>query len=228
MAFWGMAMANVNNAKRAGDFIARAVTLKSAASPREQRWIDSLAEYHRLKDGDQDRPEVNRRRDYVRALESLVQDFPDDVEAKAFLVFQVWDNAGFGNEKPLAITSHQAVDALLDSLFARAPMHPAHHYRIHLWDAEKPTRALGSAALGGPSGPGIAHLWHMPGHTYDKLQRYADAAWQQEASARVDHAHMLRVRILPIKSQLRPQPGMAGAHVQSSGRVSEPSRWPAT
>ena len=40
-------------------------------------------------------------------------------------------------------------------------------------------------------------MWHMPGHTFSKLHRYADAAWQQEASARVDHAHMMRDRVLP-------------------------------
>jgi peroxiredoxin len=197
MAFWGMAMANINNASRAREFLVLASALKSSASPREQRWIDALADYRREKDGDKDRPDKDRRRDYVRALESLVQDFPDDIEARAFLVFQIWDNAGFGNERPLAIPSQQAVDALLDQVFAKAPLHPAHHYRIHLWDNEKPVRALGSAAQCGPSGPGIAHLWHMPGHTYDKFQRYADAAWQQEASARVDHAHMRRARILP-------------------------------
>lgn len=197
MALWGMAMANVNNPSRAKDFIERAVAMKSQASEREVRWIDALANFRRDKDGNNDRPEKDRRREYIRALESLVQDFPDDVEARAFLAFQIWDNAGFGNERPLAINSHQSVDALLDGVFARSPNHPAHHYRIHLWDGEKPVRALGSAAKGGPSGPGIAHLWHMPGHTYDKLQRYADAAWQQEASARVDHAHMIRARILP-------------------------------
>ncbi len=197
MAYWGMAMANVNNPGRARDFVERGSALKSQASAREARWIEALADYRREKDGDKDRPEKERRREYIRALESLVQDFPDDVEARAFLSYQIWDNAGFGNEKPLVISSHQAVDALLDGVFSRAPMHPAHHYRIHLWDGEKPVRALDSAAKGGPAGPGIAHLWHMPGHTYDKLQRYADAAWQQEASARVDHAHMIRARILP-------------------------------
>jgi peroxiredoxin/tetratricopeptide (TPR) repeat protein len=200
LAFWGMAMANVNNATRAREFIAQAVARKSKASPREQRWIDALADYHRERETEGDkkeRPEKDRRRNYVRALESLVQDFPEDLEAKAFLAVQVWDNAGFGNERPLAITSHQAVDTLLEQIFTRDPLHPAHHYRIHLWDNEKPARALGAAGQGGPSGPGIAHLWHMPGHTYDKFQRYADAAWQQEASARVDHAHMIRARILP-------------------------------
>ena len=40
-------------------------------------------------------------------------------------------------------------------------------------------------------------MWHMPGHIYSKLKRYADAAWQQEASARVDHAHMIRARLMP-------------------------------
>ncbi len=40
-------------------------------------------------------------------------------------------------------------------------------------------------------------MWHMPGHIYSKLKRYGDAAWQQEASARVDHAHMIRTRLMP-------------------------------
>ena len=46
------------------------------------------------------------------------------------------------------------------------PMHPgSHHYRIHLWDGVKPARAEKSAALYGKTAPGIAHAWHMPGHT---------------------------------------------------------------
>ena len=61
------------------------------------------------------------------------------------------------------------------------PMHPgAHHYRIHLWDGHKPIRAEKSAALYARTAPMIAHAWHMPGHTYTELKRYADAAIQQE------------------------------------------------
>ncbi len=37
----------------------------------------------------------------------------------------------------------------------------------------------------------------MPGHIYSDLHRYAEAAWQQEASARVDHAYMMQTAILP-------------------------------
>ena len=79
-------------------------------------------------------------------------------------------------------------------------MHPgAHHYRIHLWDGSKPLRAEKSAALYAKTAPGIAHAWHMPGHTYTELKRYADAAYQQEGSARVDHAYMNRDKVMPFE-----------------------------
>ncbi|HEV2473761.1 MAG TPA: hypothetical protein VGS41_13885, partial [Chthonomonadales bacterium] len=78
---------------------------------------------------------------------------------------------------------------------------PINHYRIHLWNYKDDAKALSSAALVGPSAPGIAHMWHMGGHTYSALKRYADAAWQQEASARVDHAYMIRDRVMPDQIQ---------------------------
>ena len=47
-------------------------------------------------------------------------------------------------------------------------------------------------------------MWHMPGTHLFQAQRYRDAAWQQEASARVDHAHMARARLLPTRSTTTP------------------------
>ena len=103
-----------------------------------------------------------------------------------------WQNGNIG--------SRQAVDTVIDSVLQVEPMHPgAHHYRIHLWDGDKPTRAEKSAALYAKTAPGIAHAWHMPGHTYTGLKRYADAAYQQEGSARVDHAYMIRDRVMPFE-----------------------------
>ena len=193
MAYWGMAMANVNNEKRAKEFIAKATAKKDSATPRERAWIEALAAYHAAADN------VERRKQYVRDLESIVHDNPQDIEAKAFLALQIWTNGDWMTEKSkrVSISSYKAVDALMDQVFAVEPMHPAHHYRIHLWDNEKPGRALKSAALCGQTSPGIAHMWHMPGHIYSDLHRYADAAWQQEASARVDHAYMIRDGVLP-------------------------------
>jgi hypothetical protein len=40
-------------------------------------------------------------------------------------------------------------------------------------------------------------MWHMPGHIYTDLQRWYDAAWQQEASVRADHKHMLAEHTMP-------------------------------
>jgi peroxiredoxin len=190
MAYWGMAMANGGNEKRAKEFIKQAVLRKEKVSKREAMWIDGLNNYYH----GPERDEAKRRRSHLRSLEAIVQEFPDDVEAKAFLAWRIWD----GRSK-LPITSHQAVDALLDQVFQAEPMHPAHHYRIHLWDEEKPERALASAARGGQAAPAVAHMWHMPGHTYSKLRRYEDAAYQQEASARVDHARMIRDRVMPYQ-----------------------------
>ncbi len=193
MAYWGMAMANVNNGKRAKQFIEKATARKASVSPRERAWIEALAAYHAGPDN------TERRKQYIKALEAIVQDNPKDIEAKAFLALQIWVNADWMTErlKQIPISSYQAVDALLDQVFEVDPMHPAHHYRIHLWDNEKPARAVKSAALCGQTSPGIAHMWHMPGHIYSDLHRYADAAWQQEASARTDHAYMMRDGILP-------------------------------
>ena len=192
MAFWGLAMANINNPERAKEFIRNAGKLKAKASPLEQAWIHALAVFCEEKN-DGKRDDKQRRIALVKALEKISFDFPENIEVKAFLVFHLWDNSM--HEVPLA--SHQAVDALAQQVLAAQPMHPIHHYLIHLWNNEDDRRALADAARCGQSAPAIAHMWHMSGHTFTRLKRYADAAWQQEASARVDHEHTMRQRILP-------------------------------
>ncbi len=192
MAYWGMAMANFPATNRAPDFIAEAVKRQHPGNRREELWIKSLAGFYK----DPNRPEKDRRREYVRALEDIVVEFPDDIEAKAFLALLVWENNFAGHPIGSALT----VESLLREIFAAQPMHPAHHYRVHLWDGETDeaaVRALPSAALCGQSGPGIAHLWHMPGHTFNRLHRYEDMAWQQEASVRVDNAQLMRDGVMP-------------------------------
>ncbi len=218
MAYWGMAMANVENVPRAAAFIAEAVR-RSASVPRyEQLWIDAYAKYYRideaarteLRSGDDERVKkaidgrktANEKRDDRRALHktlledlgTIVHEFPRDAEARALLALEIWDLTDWGSQ----VRSHMAVDVLLDSVFALAPDHPAHHYRVHLWDTNAAERGLRSAAAIGASAPGIAHQWHMAGHIYAKLHRDAEAGWQQEASGCVDHAHMHRDRVMPF------------------------------
>ncbi|KAA5543055.1 redoxin domain-containing protein [Roseiconus nitratireducens] len=227
IAYWGMAMSNENNSERARGFIDDAMErIGGRTTRREKLYIEALNRFiekpaddegqEEKNEEDQDKSEssdgqdsakkkeaetkdqkreakIKRAQRYFADLEKILHEFPDDIEAKAFLVVEMWKANRYG----VKLTSNYAVDALLGQIFAANPMHPAHHYRIHLWDSPHPENALQSAANCGPSSPGIAHMWHMPGHIYSKLKRYNDAAWQQEASARVDHAHMIQTRLMP-------------------------------
>jgi peroxiredoxin len=187
MAYWGMAMANVNNARRARGFLKEARKRDAGLTPREKLYLDALEAY--FKEGVEDKA---RKQAFQDGLETIVQDFPDDIDARAWLAMATWQNGAGG--------SRQAIDTVIDTVLQVEPKHPgAHHYRIHLWDSKKATRALPAAAQYAGSAPGIAHAWHMPGHTYTDLKRYADAAYQQEGSARVDHAYMIRDRVMPFE-----------------------------
>ncbi len=189
IAYWGMALANIENTTRARKFMAECVKHKTGLSERETMYIDALDAYFKA--------DANKRKDrneaYTRALEKILYKYPDDIEARALLALQLWRNRDAG----IPISSYFAVDALVEQVLRVDPMHPAHHYRIHLWDIDRAENALASAALCGQGSPGIAHMWHMPGHIYSKTKRYDDACWQQEASARVDYAHMMRDHVLP-------------------------------
>ncbi|MEY4672329.1 MAG: hypothetical protein RL148_113 [Planctomycetota bacterium] len=217
MAYWGMALANVEDAKRAAGFIGQAVQRAKQATEAEQRWIDAWAKYlqvddalrNELQSGDPEkqkraREELVKRnekrdekklcRDLVRDMEAMLRKEPHHVELRALLAIQLWRNEGHG----LPINSHMAAEGLMDEVFRAVPGHPAHHFRVHIWDNEKAEYAVDSAVALGRSAPGIAHQWHMGGHIFAKLNRHADAAWQQEASSRVDHAFMVRDRVMPF------------------------------
>ncbi len=306
ISYWGMAMANTNNEKRATEFIRMAVKHRATASPREQQYIDILSTFYesldkeknkkpddkkaeskdstkpddKKEDNKKDEAPADKKDDQAQAADScetdnadakrqagnnvaaqgekkdasaaeaelrrkeaelkkqeaelkrkaeaaakkeadakkkaeetakkeakktryldrqkgwekLVTEYPEDTHARAFLALQLWQDRG-----TVPIQSHQAIDALLEQVFKLEPNHPAQHYRIHLWDDKRPQNAVTAAAACGQTGPGIAHLWHMPGHTYSKLKRFQDAEYHQEASARVDHAYMMMDQIMPYQ-----------------------------
>ena len=219
--YWGMARANIENPLRSKGFSEQAMKAIAKASDKEKRLIEAwnnrvkdtkaepandddskpqsaaekkAAAKEKKRDSDKNRKDQQERlKKYVKDLEGIACDYPDDIEIKAMLVLQYWQNNGSGIE----IQSHFAINAILADIFHANPKHPAHHFRIHLWDYKQDKLALDAAAKCGPSAPGIAHMWHMPGHTYSRLHRYSDAAWQQEASARVDHSHMMRDQVMP-------------------------------
>jgi peroxiredoxin len=193
MAHWGMAMANIENEERARKLIAKADgPALEKATPREKAWIETAKKFYAEKKDDNARKAAAN--ELVKGLERIAMDYPDDMEARAFVVGMVWRNK-YRFQVP--VPSLLANEALAQQVLAKNPKHPVHHYLIHQWNNERDKQALLSAAMCGPSAPGCAHMWHMPGHIYSELNRWHDAIWQQEAAARVDHAQMIRSRIFP-------------------------------
>ena len=145
MAYWGLAMSNINNAKRAAGFLKEARKHDSGLARHESLYLDALESF--FKAGDNAKA---KRQNWLQGLETIVQEFPADLDARAWLAMVTWQNAMDG------IGSRQAVDTVLDTVLQVEPMHPgAHHYRIHLWDGVKPVRAEKSAALYARTAPGL-------------------------------------------------------------------------
>ena len=102
MAYWGMAMANVNNAKRAKEFLKEARKRDGQAHPPRE------ALPRRARGASTRRAATTRtgEQDHLLGLETIVQEFPDDIDARAWLAMVTWQNGGDG------IGSRQAVDTV--------------------------------------------------------------------------------------------------------------------
>ena len=193
MNYFGMALANTNNDSRAKGFIAEAVKRMDRVSEREKLYIKAIDDWYKSVDTEKNKEKAKKRAtEYVKSLEEIIYRYPEDLEAKAMLCLALWQR-----RSDLGLSSYFAIDALINDVLTANPYHPVHHFRIHLWDNDKAKIAINSAERCGLSAPGIAHMWHMSGHTYSELEQYFDAVWHQEASARTDHAYMMRDGIFP-------------------------------
>lgn len=174
------------------------------------------------------------RQGHIDALLNIMNTFPKETEAKAFYALFLWfDNEPMYSEVPLNSPDMEngvpqtnkkiayEVHTVLEDLFAESPLHPAHHYSVHLynglklhnggmWTAANGTTAkayefaLESAARIGASGPGIAHLWHMAIHIYNDGLRMKDDwrwafLWNTEAAQRVEHKMLNLTRETPLE-----------------------------
>ncbi|RYD28934.1 MAG: alkyl hydroperoxide reductase, partial [Verrucomicrobiaceae bacterium] len=193
MAYWGLAMANIENQERGREFLTKVTDADlERLTERERCWIKAVRKFYEPRKDDGERKKASK--EFTKDLEDIAAMEANDQEARAFaLCFHWWNMSRRGIEPG----SRFALDAIGQTVLAKNPDHPLHHYLIHLWDGDNAARALPAAAMCGQSAPGIAHMWHMSGHIYSDLNRWADAAWQQEAAARVDHTQMIRSHTMP-------------------------------
>ena len=127
----------------------------------------------------------------------MPRNYPDDLEAQVFHVLALYGDVR-------AKKNYDDIEKRIAAILAKNPNHPCHHYRIHLWDYKDAKRALPSVGLCGQAAPGIAHMWHMPSHI---LFASSDTTMLLAAGshAHVDHAHMMRDRVMPDRIHTCPQ-----------------------
>jgi len=125
---------------------------------------------------------------YLKQLENIVHQYPQDVDAKLFLA--LFNMSGYDeNMEPRKGTLYSEY-LLRDLLISNPENHGVHHYWIHQMENCCPEEALASAHKMAALAPESGHIVHMPGHIYYKLGDYKKAHDQFITAMKVDSTYM--------------------------------------
>ncbi|MBV8072349.1 MAG: hypothetical protein JO270_20775, partial [Acidobacteriaceae bacterium] len=169
---WGMyrALSFADHEKAAKAELARAKELMPKASEHEQFYI--RAAVNAKEDKEKGKEDSTAYRD---EMQKLVDRYPDDVEAKLFLIDGGLDSGYQPNGDPMRDTLYEQ-SMLRDILRADPQNAAANHYYIHAVEGSKhPEWALESAKVLGKLAPDSGHMVHMPGHIYYRIGDYDTA-----------------------------------------------------
>jgi tetratricopeptide (TPR) repeat protein len=203
MAYWGQALVlgpNINAAmdpnseQPALELIKKAVELKANTTPREQAYIDALAQRYSGNASDRKaRDEV-----YAEAMRKVSERFPDDLDAatlyaEASMDLRPW---GYWSRDGQPYQGVAEVVDVIEKVIARNPQHPgALHLYIHLMEStEKVDKAEPAADRLLTLMPAAGHMVHMPAHIYQRVGRYADAAKSNELAIAADEDYITQCR----------------------------------
>jgi tetratricopeptide (TPR) repeat protein len=187
MPYWGILKAirpyPAMEEERAGA-IAKIGKLKDRASDHEQYYLREFEH-----DGNsKEEPNV---------MEQLVEKYPDDVDAQAFLGLSL--SGGYdAHDQPNS--GQVAAHMVLENLLANHPENAAaNHYLIHvLEDGPYPERALRAADALAKLAPASGHMVHMPGHIYYRVGDYERARESFLAAMKVEEDYMRSERVSVI------------------------------
>ncbi|WP_143199571.1 hypothetical protein [Bradyrhizobium sp. NAS80.1] len=174
IAYWGIAISQRPNPlivpltatalKNGLEAVEKGKTI-SAKTERERDWLAAIEPYYK----DYDKVDQTKRGlAYEKAMEALMQKYPDDLEAAIFYALALNETA-LHSDKTFA--NQLKAGAILEKIEAKLPDHPGVlHYLIHTYDY--PTlaqRGLGAANRYAEVAPAAQHAQHMPSHTYSML-----------------------------------------------------------
>jgi hypothetical protein len=162
-----------------------------AKTERERDWLLAIEPYYK----DYDKVDQTQRGlAYEKAMEALMQKYPDDPEAAIFYALALNETA-LHSDKTLA--NQLKAGAILEKIEAKLPDHPGVlHYLIHTYDY--PTlaqRGLDAANRYAEVAPAAQHAQHMPSHTYSMLGMWTQSVASNTKSRAI--AQMQAARLWP-------------------------------
>jgi hypothetical protein len=130
-----------------------------------------------------------RDRAYAAVMETIHQQYPDDLEAAAFhslalLGLAYGGSSDAGAPDPAALRTRMRAAAVAQEAFRREPDHPgAVHYILHAFDdPDHAVLGLPAARRYAETAPAAPHALHMPSHIFLQLGMWPEAAASNEAS----------------------------------------------
>ncbi|MGY3604658.1 MULTISPECIES: hypothetical protein [unclassified Bradyrhizobium] len=174
IAYWGIAISSRPNPlilpltaaalKNGWEAVEKGKAI-GAKTERERDWLNAIEVYYK----DFDKVDQTKRGlAYEKAMEALMQKYPDDPEAAVFYALALNETA-LHSDKTFA--NQLKAGTILEKVEAKLPEHPGVlHYLIHTYDY--PTlaqRGLDAANRYAEVAPASQHAQHMPSHTYSML-----------------------------------------------------------
>ena len=194
MCHWGLyrALDFADRKKAAQAELAKAKELMPKASDHEQYYIRAATKQQEDKDKGN-----NKSTAYRDEMQKLIVKYPDDVEAKLFLIDGGLEWGYDEQGDPRRDTIY--VQTMLREMIHADPQNAAaHHYYIHAVESgAHPEWALDSASVLGNLAPASSHMVHMPGHIYYRVGDYEKARQSFLSALDVDQQYMQRQHVSP-------------------------------
>ena len=208
MAQWGIAMTwwhpiwtpPTPDEMGAGKAAAEKAMAMNAGTNRERGFITALNTYYNTPDGP-NTGEVGQSchgpvgpRDraiaYERAMRTLNERNPDDVETQTFYALAVLA-VGYANPTDTTLSNQLKAAAIFEKLWKKNPNHPGvAHYLIHSYDYPSlAERGLAAARRYGSIAPWVPHALHMPSHIFTRLGMWEESIAANRSSAEASRAY---------------------------------------
>jgi tetratricopeptide (TPR) repeat protein len=190
MVWWGQTLAlgpyyNNYNYKMPGAVLNAKMSLQrtnTGASAKESELANAMMQRYSSDTTNTDRVQLDEG--YATAMKTLVKKYPLDNDIKALYIDAVmlchkWD---FWNNDGTPKSWTPELVSLCESILKKEPRQPAAlHYYIHLTEASRnPTKALPYANVLKDLMPAVAHMVHMPTHSYQRNGLFAKGVFVNE------------------------------------------------